>query len=57
VTAPLLVMDASALRHLPVVFDTVIDSGLFHVFGDEDRRRYGEGLAKVTPPFHWAPMN
>ena len=28
-------------------FDTVIDSGLFHVFSDEDRRRYVEGLATV----------
>src|SRR3954447_16151540 len=39
-TANFLVMDALALKHLPEVFDTVIDSGLFHVFGDDDRRRY-----------------
>lgn len=31
-------------------FDNVIDSGLFHVFGDEDRRRYVEGLATVLKP-------
>ena len=50
VTATFLVMDALALKHLPEVFDTVIDSGLFHVFGDEDRRRYVEGLAMVLKP-------
>jgi 2-polyprenyl-3-methyl-5-hydroxy-6-metoxy-1,4-benzoquinol methylase len=30
------VMDALALKDLPEVFDSVIDSGLFHVFSDED---------------------
>lgn len=49
-TATFLVMDALALRELPEVFDNVIDSGLFHVFGDEDRRRYAEGLASVLKP-------
>lgn len=47
VTANFLVMDALALKDLPEVFDTVIDSGLFHVFSDDDRRRYVEGLSKV----------
>jgi SAM-dependent methyltransferase len=42
-----LVMDALAIRELPDVFDTVIDSGLFHVFSDDDRRRYVDGLASV----------
>jgi hypothetical protein len=28
----------------------VIDSGLFHVFSDEDRVRYVAGLAHVTKP-------
>ena len=42
-----LVMDALALNELPEVFDSVIDSGLLHVFGDDDRRRYVEGLATV----------
>jgi hypothetical protein len=28
----------------------VIDSGLFHVFSDEDRARYVAGLAHVTKP-------
>jgi len=49
-TATFLVMDALALKALPEVFDSVIDSGLFHVFGDEDRRRYVEGLASVLKP-------
>jgi SAM-dependent methyltransferase len=47
VTATFLIMDALALKHLPEVFDTVIDSGLFHVFSDEDRRRYVDGLATI----------
>ena len=49
-TATFRVMDALALKELPEVFDSVIDSGLFHVFGDEDRRRYVEGLASVLNP-------
>ena len=32
------------------MFDNVIDSGLFHVFSDEDRRRYVDGLASVLKP-------
>ena len=50
VTATFLVMDALALNDLPETFDTVIDSGLFHVFSDDDRRRYAEGLASVLKP-------
>jgi SAM-dependent methyltransferase len=49
-TATFLVMDALALKDFPEVFDTVIDSGLFHVFNDSDRRRYVEGLATVVKP-------
>jgi SAM-dependent methyltransferase len=49
-TAAFLVMDALALKELPEVFDSVIDSGLFHVFSDGDRRRYAEGLASVLKP-------
>ena len=49
-TATCLVMDALALKELPEVFDSVIDSGLFHVFGNEDRRRYVGGLASVLKP-------
>jgi SAM-dependent methyltransferase len=49
-TATFLEMDALALKELPEVFDSAIDSGLFHVFSDEDRRRYVEGLASVLKP-------
>jgi SAM-dependent methyltransferase len=49
-TATFLVMDALALKELPEVFDNVIDSGLFHVFSDDDRRCYVEGLARVLKP-------
>jgi len=50
VTANFLVMDALALKELPEVFDSVIDCGLFHVFSDEDRKRYVEGLASMLKP-------
>jgi SAM-dependent methyltransferase len=50
VPATFLVMDALALKDLPEVFDSAIDSGLFHVFSDKDRRRYVEGLASVVKP-------
>ena len=49
-SATFLVMDALALQDLPEVFDSVIDSGLFHVFSDEDRKRYVKGLATVLKP-------
>ncbi len=49
-SATFFVMDALALKDLPEVFDSVIDSGLFHVFSDEDRKRYVEGLATVLKP-------
>jgi SAM-dependent methyltransferase len=42
------VWDALQLRRLRKSFDTVIDSGLFHVFPDEQRRPYAEALAEVT---------
>lgn len=45
-----LVMDALELKHLPEQFDSVIDSGLFHVFSDENRQRYVEGLATLLKP-------
>jgi len=49
-TATFLVLDALALKELPEVFDSVIDSGLFHVFSDDDRRRYVAGLESVLKP-------
>lgn len=48
--ATFLVMDALHLKDLPEVFDNVIDSGLLHVFSDDDRRRYVAGLASVLKP-------
>jgi ubiquinone/menaquinone biosynthesis C-methylase UbiE len=42
--------DALTLATLGRQFDAVIDSGLFHVFSDEDRVRYVAGLAHVTTP-------
>lgn len=50
VTTNFLVMDALKLADHPECFDTVIDSGLFHVFSDEDRLRYVDGLASVLKP-------
>lgn len=44
------VKDALTLKDWSERFDNVIDSGLFHVFSDEDRRRYVEGLAAVLKP-------
>jgi SAM-dependent methyltransferase len=43
-------MDALALTTFDRRFDSVIDSGLFHCFSDDDRRRYVEGLAHVIRP-------
>lgn len=39
--------DALELAKLPERFDVVIDSGVFHIFGDEDRRTYVEQLHGV----------
>jgi cyclopropane fatty-acyl-phospholipid synthase-like methyltransferase len=48
--ATFLVKDALMLADWTERFDNVIDSGLFHVFSDEDRKRYVEGLATVLMP-------
>jgi len=45
-----LVKDATTLGDWGERFASVIDSGLFHGFSDEDRRRYVQGLAQVTEP-------
>jgi ubiquinone/menaquinone biosynthesis C-methylase UbiE len=45
-----LVKDATALDDWGERFATVIDSGLFHVFSDDDRRRYVQGLTRVVKP-------
>jgi SAM-dependent methyltransferase len=44
------VWDALELGRLRKRFETVIDVGLFHVFPDQERRRYAESLAEVTAP-------
>jgi SAM-dependent methyltransferase len=50
VQATFLVKDALKLKDWTERFDNVIDSGLFHVFGDDDRPRYVGGLATVLKP-------
>ncbi len=42
--------DALNLAALGSQFDTLIDSGLFHVFSDEDRARYVASLAAALRP-------
>ncbi|HEX4413617.1 MAG TPA: class I SAM-dependent methyltransferase [Lacipirellulaceae bacterium] len=39
--------DATKLADLTERFNTVLDSGLFHVFTDDDRRKYVAGLAQA----------
>jgi SAM-dependent methyltransferase len=48
-TARFLVWDALRLSDLGEHFETVLDSGLFHVFDDEDRARFVAALAAVLP--------
>jgi cyclopropane fatty-acyl-phospholipid synthase-like methyltransferase len=50
VSATFLVKDAVTLKDWSERFDNVIDSGLFHVFSDDDRKRYVLGLATVLKP-------
>src|SRR5262249_9769786 len=49
-TVEFLVKDATALGDWGERFASVIDCGLFHVFSDDDRRRYVHGLAQVLAP-------
>jgi cyclopropane fatty-acyl-phospholipid synthase-like methyltransferase len=44
------VADVLDLGHLGLTFDTVVDSGVFHVFDDGDRARYAASLASVMGP-------
>ncbi len=48
-TARFLVWNALELASLGGPFDTVLDSGLFHVFNDHDRQRFVESLRSVVP--------
>jgi SAM-dependent methyltransferase len=44
------VADVLDLRPLGLTCDTIIDSGVFHVFDDADRARYVTSLASVLDP-------
>src|SRR5579864_4429686 len=46
-SARFLVGDALDLPALGMVFDTVLDSGLFHIFDDQERARYVDSLRSV----------
>lgn len=48
--ATFLVHDAMRLNELGRTFDTVIDSGLFHVFSDHQRIGFVSGLSSVLTP-------
>ncbi|TWT63881.1 multidrug efflux RND transporter permease subunit [Rubinisphaera italica] len=43
-------LDALKLSELNQTFDNVLDSGLFHVFSDEDRQEYVNELSRVMHP-------
>lgn len=43
-------MDALDLSALDEQYDTVLDSGLFHVFDDQDRGRFVDSVSAVTAP-------
>ncbi len=45
-----LVKDAMTLAEWDKRFESVIDSGLFHIYSGKDRAQYVEGLAHVTNP-------
>src|SRR5947209_563106 len=45
-----MVKDALTLKDWSERFDSVIDCGLFHVFSDDDRKKYVDGLATVLKP-------
>jgi SAM-dependent methyltransferase len=50
ITARFFVWDALELAKLDERFDTVLDSGLFHVFDDDRRGRYVTALSAVVSP-------
>ena len=49
-SATFLTKDALRLHEWNEQFDNVIDSGLFHVFTDEDRVKYIRGLKAILKP-------
>lgn len=44
------VADVLSLQQLGLTFDTIVDSGVFHIFNDANRARYVASLAEVLPP-------
>ena len=50
IAARFLVEDALRLNDLGEPFDTVLDCGLFHVLGDDERECYVNSLTAVVPP-------
>jgi SAM-dependent methyltransferase len=50
VSARFLVWDALDLASLGEQFDTVLDSGLFHVFEDDDRARFVDSVGAALAP-------
>jgi SAM-dependent methyltransferase len=48
IAADFVVADALRLDRLARVFDTLLDSGLFHTFDSDERRGYVASLASVT---------
>lgn len=48
VAADFVIADALRLDRLGRMFDTVLDSGLFHTFDSDERRDYVASLASVT---------
>ncbi|MFL6124889.1 alpha/beta fold hydrolase [Actinophytocola sp.] len=49
-TARFLQHDVRALAKLGRAYDTVLDCGLFHIFGDEDRSAYLDSVRSVLVP-------
>lgn len=49
-TARFLRYDALKLADLGELFDTILDSGLFHIFTDRERTPYVDGLRDVLEP-------
>lgn len=49
-TARFLRYDALRLAEFGEVFDTILDCGLFHIFTDDERTRYIDGLCTVLKP-------
>ncbi|HEY6058407.1 MAG TPA: class I SAM-dependent methyltransferase [Candidatus Limnocylindrales bacterium] len=47
-SATFLVGDALDLESIGLTFDSVLDCGLFHTFGDDERRRYVASLSAVV---------